>query len=968
MAGKIRKTAGVLLLIAAIIFSQIPSKNVSAQDADFRMDGSVLIKYTGNDENIIIPDYVTVIGEEAFYDNDTVKSVEISNQVEEIKNHAFYGCDNLQQVTVGDSVETIENAAFAECTQLETVSFGENVNKIGNGIFSGCTLLKEIGISDDNKYLKCENGVLTDTETTHLYAMLNGCTTATYEIPDSIETISKYAFWGCEHLEYVDLSGVMKKIPAYAFSNCRGLQAVSVPYSVTDIGAKAFENCSALQVIDIPETVKTIHTTAFDGCGKLQIHAAPASYAQQYALTHEVTAISQAEYEEIRDYVLTQQDIQEEPDDDTVTNSEENQEDGETDSDTSIDDAVSETDTNPEQSVNNDMNASYINEEELMGQTVIVSGQAVVLMDNTTQSVYDGSVDIPLIYQEEYILQKALEQQPFGISKIEPDDELMLGTQTGKGIYVPKYAVVNNMIADQAYYGQNISSYDFQDDITEIGDFSFARSKLASVEIPAGVTHIGYGAFYHCDSLTQVTIPTTVTEIEPYAFENTPWLENWRKTEGTSDFLVVGDGVLLAYRGSDSKIEIPEGIKVIAPNCFEGHIGIVAVTFSHTVEEIGEEAFMNCSNLTTVNGGARLVSIADRAFAGCPVSTVKINEYVTHIGARAFDITNTVKDDDFIAVDFKGTTLPQVSYEDSATKWYHSDYRGLALEGVSAAIVTDKHIAIDGTILDPYVSGFRGFICTWYEDAPEGEKSLVIIKSTVPVRNQDEIEWPTEISLYGTTYPVAGVLDTAFSYYENTDWIEDSHTSNEIDLKLYSTVLTNPELSKAELPGNKEHMVVTVSDHAEAGDTIRQAYEELYHANDNMTCYGFSITAKSDSGIPIMGFGSNPLQITLAVPADMTDGLTYMLCLDESGQLEVVNAERMEIEGVHCIRFYAEHLSEYALCSFDVDESVSAGLGALDESPDTGDLVEPRNLLCVGMVALAVVLILWKTPKRKIMK
>lgn len=191
-----------------------------------------------------------------------------------------------------------------------------------------------------------------------------------------------------------------------------------------------------------------------------------------------------------------------------------------------------------------------------LGMVPIVSGTAVVLMDGSYSTVYQGD------YAPE-------EQSAFDF-KLE--EETAQAASEGK-------------IKAGAFYREAmLHDFSFPDGVTDIEKFAFARSGLNSVSIPDGVTRIGYGAFYHCDTLASVVIPDSVTVIEENAFSHTPWLENWMaagaaasegaemtegsETFGTDDFLIVGDGILLAYRGSEANPELPAEVKSVVPGVF----------------------------------------------------------------------------------------------------------------------------------------------------------------------------------------------------------------------------------------------------------------------------------------------------------------------------------------------------------------------------------------------------------------
>ena len=68
---------------------------------DFNIVEGVLIKYTGTDKNVVIPDGVVLIGL-----------------------NAFSGCSNLTSVTLPTSLETLGDYAFSSCGNLKVIYKG----------------------------------------------------------------------------------------------------------------------------------------------------------------------------------------------------------------------------------------------------------------------------------------------------------------------------------------------------------------------------------------------------------------------------------------------------------------------------------------------------------------------------------------------------------------------------------------------------------------------------------------------------------------------------------------------------------------------------------------------------------------------------------------------------------------------------------------------------------------------------
>ena len=142
---------------------------------------------------------------------------------------------------------------------------------------------------------------------------------------------------------------------------------------------------------------------------------------------------------------------------------------------------------------------------------------------------------------------------------------------------------------------------------------------------------------------------------------------------------------------------------------------------------IGEDAFAGCSNLVSVSMGNNVQEIRDRAFLGCPISTIKIPASVRQIGLRAYDISNAAKEDGTKVAVFLGTTLPKISYEKTATRLTNEGYRDAIFKDLEIAIVDDSITASDitGSVISSDFGGFYGLICS-VEQAASGDTPGVL--------------------------------------------------------------------------------------------------------------------------------------------------------------------------------------------------------------------------------------------------
>ncbi len=170
-------------------------------------------------------------------------------------------------------------------------------------------------------------------------------------------------------------------------------------------------------------------------------------------------------------------------------------------------------------------------------------------------------------------------------------------------------------IADYSFDGCTaISDIVLPEGLKSIGRRAFAEcSSLNQITIPDSVEEIGIAAFYNSDSLENITVGKGVKKACYNSFTGTPWFSNQK------GFIIVGDGVLIGYNGTETSLKIPDTVKTVESLSFfhsstsfwSPVIGEIIIP--NSVTKLGTDMFTLCTPPKTMNIPASVAEIEDGA-------------------------------------------------------------------------------------------------------------------------------------------------------------------------------------------------------------------------------------------------------------------------------------------------------------------------------------------------------------------
>lgn len=527
----------------------------------------------------------------------TVKNGSKTYSVTDIGKSAFSKCTGLTKITFPTSLTSIEAFAFSECTGLTEVTIPATLKSLGHHSFYGCTGMAKVvwnapnfGPVDNNAvspchFLNCTNiksfvfGNNVTSIPNFLCDGLTGLTTVT--IPATVTKIGIYAFERCYNLTTVNWNAVNCQDTPNGFSpfgDGKKIKTITFASNIKRIPSQLCRHMTALTSVTIPATVTEIGEYAFEDTGLTSV-TIPAA----------VTTVGNFAFRNCANLTKVI------------------------------------------------WNATNCKDNESFGGRFNGCPKLTTLQFGTTVT----RIPAALCRYTENLKSVTL---PNSLTEIGEEAfkncEALTEVTAGTGLKTVKDNAFDECTALTKVNITNLAAWCGIDFSTAKSNPLYYAKKLylngtlvTSLTIP-NVTVVKNYTFYNCTSITELTVPKTVTSFSGSSMftgctglKKVVWNSPYYKEYSFYSFRPLSglDGIqTISFAGSVTKI---------CPYMCYGLKGLTTLTIPESVTMVGKNAFANCTALTTVNWNA----------ANCADFTSSDTPFTGSTSISTFNFGNTVK-------------------------------------------------------------------------------------------------------------------------------------------------------------------------------------------------------------------------------------------------------------------------------------------------------------------------------------